>query len=343
MRIQQFVLPACVGLVIAACSRQPTSDQEISGSSLSRGGIVRIDGSSTVYPPTEAIAEEFQLQSGARVTVGISGTGGGFKKFCRGETDVQGASRPILAEEMKVCNENGIEYVELPICFDALTVAVHPENDWVDYLSVQELKKVWEPAAQSTIRFWDQIRAGWPHQEIALFGAGSDSGTFDYFTEAIVGEAKSSRGDYTASEDDNVLVRGIAGNQHALGYLPFAYYAENQSELKAVPILWEGHTEGAVAPELANVQTGKYQPLGRPLLIYVNAESARRPEVKEFVEFYLDNGPALIAEVRYLPLPERAYDLARQRFQRLETGTVFGGELQVGLTIEEILQKELQK
>jgi phosphate transport system substrate-binding protein len=200
--------------------------------------LIKIDGSSTVFPATEAVAEEFQkhTKGAVKVTVGISGTGGGFKKFCRGETDIADASRPILKQEMEECKANGIEYIELPICFDALTVAVHPQNNWVDAITVADLKKMWEPEAQGTITHWNQIRPEWPKEKLVLFGAGSDSGTFDYFTEAIVGKAKASRGDFTASEDDNVLVQGIEGNKYALGYIPFAYYAPHAKRMKALAI-----------------------------------------------------------------------------------------------------------
>jgi phosphate transport system substrate-binding protein len=304
--------------------------------------IVRIDGSSTVYPATEAVAEEFQIaQKGkVHVTVGISGTGGGFKKFCRGETDISDASRPILKSEMDICREAGIEYIELPVCFDALTVAVNPQNTWVEHLTVSDLKKIWEPAAQGKLAYWNQVRPEWPNEPLRLFGPGADSGTFDYFTEAIVGKAKASRGDFTGSEDDNVLVRGIAGDKSALGYLPYSYYAAHAKQLKAVPILWEGHTPEPVLPSLENVIAGKYNPLSRPLFLYVSKKSVQeKPWVKEFVEFYLENAAKLVAEVKYLPLPEQAYSMGKERFRKLDTGTGFGGEPEVGLPVEQILQR----
>lgn len=308
--------------------------------------LVKIDGSSTVFPVSEAVAEEFQTaQKGkVHVTVGISGTGGGFKKFVRGEIDISNASRPILESEMKLASEAGIEYLELPICFDALTVAVHPKNDWVDHLTVEELRKIWAPEAQGTILYWDQVREGWPHEKLDLYGAGSDSGTFDYFTEAIVGKAKSSRGDYTASEDDNVLVRGIEGNRYALGYIPFAYYSENASRMKAVPIDWEKDEFGPTLPDMQNVTEGRYNPLSRPLFIYVNRESLEtKPWVRDFVQFYLENVAELATEVKYLPLPDRAYQMCRERLEKLETGTGFGGKPEVGLAVEEILKRPPQK
>ena len=211
--------------------------------------VVKIDGSSTVYPVTEAVAEEFQkANKGLKVTVGVSGTGGGFKKFCRDETDISNASRPITKSEMEDCKAAGIEYFELPVAFDALTVVINPKNTWLKQATVAELKKMWEPAAQGKVTRWNQVNPAWPDQPIKLFGAGSDSGTFDYFTEAIVGKAKSSRGDFTASEDDNVLVQGVAGDVNAIGYFGYAYYAENQNKLKALPIV-EKDGKPAVAPE----------------------------------------------------------------------------------------------
>lgn len=304
--------------------------------------IIKIDGSSTVYPTTEAVAEEFQKEKrgSVSVTVGISGTGGGFKKFCRAETDISDASRPILAEEMEVAKKNGVEFIELPICFDALTIAVHPDNDWADSITVSELKTMWEPSAQGKITRWNQVRPEWPDEDLVLFGAGSDSGTFDYFTEAVVGKAKASRGDYTGSEDDNVLVQGISGNKHALGYLPFAYYSPNADKIKAVAVDGEKGDDGPVRPSLENVLDGKYNPLSRPLFIYVNRKSAERRAVKDFVEFYLRHAKELTAEVEYLPLPDAAYEMALDRFRELRVGTGFGGVPEVGLAVEEILKRE---
>lgn len=303
-----------------------------------QAAVIKIDGSSTVYPPTEAVAEEFQKakRGQVKVTVGISGTGGGFKKFCRGETDISDASRPILKEEMDQCQKNGVKYFELPIAFDALTVAVSPKNTWVSTMTVAELKKIWEPAAQGKITRWNHVRPDWPDAPLVLFGAGSDSGTFDYFTEAITGEAKASRGDYTASEDDNVLVQGIENDKHSLGYIPYAYYAPHAKKMKAIAI---DNGKGPVLPSLENVTKGIYTPLSRPLFIYVKEDAARRPEVKEFVEFYLTRGPELIAEVKYLPLPAKAYQLALDRFRKGRLGTAFGGVPEVGLPVEEILNR----
>ncbi len=303
--------------------------------------IVKIDGSSTVYPVTEAVAEEFQKskKNAVKVTVGISGTGGGFKKFCRGETDIGNASRPILKSEMADCEKAGIKYFELPVAFDALTVVINPKNSFLAQISVEELKRIWEPAAQGKVTKWNQVNPAWPDMPIKLFGAGSDSGTFDYFTEAIVGKAKSSRGDYTASEDDNVLVQGVARDVGAIGYFGYAYYAENTKTLKAVPIVEKGGKQ-PIAPSESSVLNGSYQPLSRPIFIYVSAKGYERPEVKEFVEYYLKNGAKLAKEVKYVPLPAKAYELASSHLKANRLGTVFGGVAEVGVTIEELMKRE---
>lgn len=302
--------------------------------------VVKIDGSSTVFPPTEAVAEDFQkAKKGAvKVTVGISGTGGGFKKFCRGETDISNASRPILKKEMEECAKAGIKYIELPIGFDALTVVVHPQNKFLGKVTVDELKKIWEPAAQGKITRWNQVNPAWPDAPIKLFGAGSDSGTFDYFTEAVVGKAKSSRGDYTASEDDNVLVQGVSRDVNAIGYFGYAYYIENSTKLKAVAIV-EKAGKPAVLPSLNSVLDGSYQPLARPIFIYVNAKAAEKPEVREFVEYYLKNGKKLVAEVKYVPLSDKDYQHASANFAQKKTGTAFGGEPEVGVKVSELLAR----
>ena len=307
---------------------------------VSAATTIRVDGSSTVYPITEAVAEEFQKdQKGtARVTVGISGTGGGFKKFCRGETDVSDASRPILKEEMDDCYLQGVKYIELPIAYDALTVVIHPQNTWAATMTVADLKKIWAPESQGKIMKWNQVRPDWPDQPLKLYGAGSDSGTFDYFTEAVVGVAKSSRGDYTASEDDNILVQGVASDKNAIGYFGYAYYVENQNKLKAVAI--DGG-KGGVLPSPKTVEDGTYQPLARPLFIYVNQKIlAEKPEVKTFVEFYLKNAPTLVRQVKYIPFPAATYVLVTERFEKSRIGTAWAGIPQVGVKIEEILKRE---
>jgi phosphate transport system substrate-binding protein len=301
--------------------------------------LVEIDGSSTVFPVTEAVAEEFQKakKGKIKVTVGISGTGGGFKKFCRGETDISDASRPILKQEMEACKGAGIEYIELPVAFDALTVIVNPKNEWASSMTVAELKKIWEPSAQGKITNWNQVRSNWPNAPLKLFGAGADSGTFDYFTEAIMGKAKSSRGDFTASEDDNVLVQGVANDRNALGFFGFAYYAENKGKLKAVAI---DSGKGPVAPSEKTVLDGTYQPLSRPIYIYVSKKAVEKPEVKEFVEFYLKNVSKLVKEVKYVPLPDKVYTLGASRLTSGKVGTAFGGHADVGVTIDDLMKRE---
>ena len=302
---------------------------------------IKIDGSSTVYPITEAVAEEFQVvkKASVKVTVGISGTGGGFKKFCRGEIDIANASRPILKAEMELCKAAGIDYIELPIAYDALTVIVHKDNAFLKSITVAELKKMWEPAAQGKIMKWNQVNPAWPGTPMKLFGAGSDSGTFDYFTEAIVGKAKSSRGDYTASEDDNVIVQGVARDKGAIGYFGYAYYAENQDQLKAIPVVAKDGAP-AVGPSDKTVEDGSYQPLSRPIFIYVKAKSLERAEMQEFVAFYLKNAAKLTKEVRYIALPKSAYELAAEHVSKKKIGTVFGGTAEVGVRIEELMKRE---
>jgi phosphate transport system substrate-binding protein len=309
-------------------------------------GDILVDGSSTVYPITEAMAEEFgKLHPDTRVTVGISGTGGGFKKFCAGETDISDASRPIKPSEAEACAANNIEYIELPVAYDGLAVMINPENDWAETMTVEELKMLWEPAAQGKIMRWNQIRPDWPDEEIHLYGAGTDSGTYDYFTQAIVGEEGSSRGDFQASEDDNVLVQGIAGDPLALGFFGVAYYQENKDILKLVAIDDEDPTngDGPILPSEETVNNGTYQPLARPIFIYVRQEAAERPEVDGFIDFYLnpENATTLVREVGYIPLPTNIIELAKTRFDDRVYGSIYGGEgSQVGVTLEDLLQAE---
>ncbi len=311
------------------------------GAQTVQADVVKVDGSSTVYPITEAVAEEFQKakKNAIKVTVGISGTGGGFKKFCRGEIDIANASRPILKKEMADCKAAGVEYIELPVAFDALTVVMNPKNTFLKELTVEQLKAIWEPAAQGKIARWNQVNPAWPDAPIKLFGAGSDSGTFDYFTEAIVGKAKSSRGDYTASEDDNILVQGVSRDVNAIGYFGYAYYAENTGKLKAVPII-EKAGKPAVLPSEESVIKGTYQPLSRPIFVYIDPKSLDKPEVREFVEFYMKNASKLSKEVKYVPLPAKAYTVNMEHVDKKKTGTVFGGTAEVGITIEELQKRE---
>lgn len=301
---------------------------------------VKVDGSSTVFPITEAVAEEFQKakKGTTKVTVGISGTGGGFRKFCRGETDVQNASRPITKSEIAECQKNGIAFLEMPIAFDALSIVVNPKNTWLTQISVDDLKKIWEPAAQGKVMRWNQVNPAWPDRAMKLFGAGTDSGTFDYFTEAVTGKSKASRGDFTASEDDNVLVQGIARDVDALGFFGFAYYAENRDKLRSLPISWKGGKP--VAPSFETVIDGTYQPLSRPIFIYVSSTAAKRAEVREFVEFYNKNAATLVKEVKYVPLPAAAYAYNLDTLGKNRVGTKFGGENLVGVTIEQLMKLE---
>jgi len=302
--------------------------------------VIKIDGSSTVFPIAEAVAEEFQIskRGKVRVTVGIAGTGGGFKRFCRGETDISNASRPILKEEMEMCRKAGVRYIELPVAYDALTVVVNTQNTWAKALTPAELRKIWEPAAQGRITRWNQVRADFPAEPLMLFGPGADSGTFDYFTEAVNGKSKASRTDFQASEDDNVIVQGVSANKGALGYFGYAYYIGNKERVRAVPI--QNQQGRNVQPSVEAVIDGSYQPLSRPLFIYVRETVAQRPEMREFIQFYLSDGATLAKEVGYVPLPEEAYRLARQHFDEKKLGTVFGGVPEVGVTIQALLARE---
>jgi phosphate transport system substrate-binding protein len=328
MTVSKFV-PAALAVACSFLSAQAAAEV-----------LVKIDGSSTVYPITEAVAEEFQkAKKGAvKVTVGISGTGGGFKKFCRGETDISDASRPILEKEMADCRAAGIKYIELPVAFDALTVVANPKNTELKQITIAELKTMWAPEAQGKVINWNEVNPAWPAKPLKLFGPGADSGTFDYFTEAVVGKSKSSRGDFTASEDDNVLVQGVSRDVGALGYFGFAYYVENKDKLKAVPVV-NGKGQ-AVMPSLENVMNGSYEPLARPIFIYVNAKAVERPEVKEFVEFYLKEAASLVKEVKYVPLAPAEYKHALENFGKRKTGTAFGGHAEVGVQVADLLKRE---
>ncbi|HON53288.1 MAG TPA: PstS family phosphate ABC transporter substrate-binding protein [Bacteroidales bacterium] len=276
-------------------------------------GTITIDGSSTVYPITEAVAEEFKkIQPNVRVSIGVSGTGGGFKKFGRNEIDINNASRTIKAKEIAACDSSKIEYIGLTIAYDGLAVIANPQNTWLESITVEELKKIWEPAAQGKIMKWNQIRPEWPNKEIHLFGPGVASGTYDYFTEAIVGESGSSRGDFTASEDDHVLVQGVASDMYGLGFFGLAYYEENMNKLKLIGV---DNGKGAVKPSLETVASKEYAPLSRPIFIYVNKNAAKREEVKSFVEFYMKNVSVLSKDVGYIPLPDSLYTKELQKFQ----------------------------
>lgn len=300
-----------LAITVIACGEKKEKNPAVEGKTLT--GTIKVDGSSTVFPITEAVAEEFRIAApDVKVTIGVSGTGGGFKKFSRGETNLSNASRPIKDKEKAACAENNINYLELEVAYDGLAVLVNPENDWVDNFTVEELKKIWEPAAQGVIMKWNQIRPEWPNEEIHLFGPGVASGTYDYFTEAIVGKSGSSRGDFTASEDDHVLVQGIAGDKYALGFFGLAYYAENKDKLTLIGV---NNGEEVVKPTLETVSNGTYRPLSRPLFIYVNSTSVQSPEVIEFVNFYIDNAGELSEDVGYISLPSENYKTQKENFK----------------------------
>lgn len=296
-----------IAMFFIACggNQQTSNESNLSGS-------IKVDGSSTVYPVTEAIAEEFRtVHPSVNVTVGVSGTGGGFKKFMRGETDINDASRPIKSKEADACAEIGIGFQELSVAYDGLAVLVHPDNDWVDYLTVEELKKIWLPEAQGKVMYWDQVREGWPHEELHLFGPGVASGTYDYFSEAICGKKVGTRGDFTASEDDHVLVQGISTDKNALGFFGLAYYEENKDKLKLVGV---DNGNGVVMPTLETVGNGTYAPLSRPIFIYVSSLAVEREEVREFVSYYLETASSIASEVGYIPLLDSEYANEIEKF-----------------------------
>ncbi len=334
--LQRWGIPlGILGLmtVITAIINDPFSSAQ------SRKQAINIDGSSTVYPITKLMASEFNSSrdNKVQIKVGISGTTGGFKKFCEGKTDISDASRPILKEEMAVCSQHKVTYIELPIAFDALTVVVNPQNDWAKDITIAELKKMWEPAAEGKITTWNQIRSTWPDKPLTLYGPDKDSGTFDYFTQATVGKSKASRNDYTDSKDDNMLVKGVSQDPNALGYFGFAYYEANTTQVKALGV---DNGKGPVLPSRQTVEKTQYQPLTRPLFIYVNLKSAQtKPEVKEFVELYLQKAPKFVNQVGYIPLSEEVYHLDFVQFNQGEVGTVFHGVAELNLTLAEVLRK----
>jgi len=336
--------PVVLAATLAACG-QSAQDARTGGAAPASSGpsLVTLDGSSTVFPISEAVAEEFQkAEKGTRVTVGISGTGGGFQKFCRAEIDISDASRPISATEQEACKKSGVEYIELPIAYDGIAIAVNPKAGWADKITVAELKTLWAPDAQGKVSKWSQVRKGWPDREIHLFGAGVDSGTYDYFTEAVNGKAKASRGDFTSSEDDNVLVQGIGGDELALGFVPFAYFEANQGKLKLVPVDdgKNDNGEGAILPSADTIKNGTYQPLSRPIFIYVSKKANERPEVKKFVDYYLKNADKLVREVGYVGLGSEIYALVVDRYTKQTLGSAFAGKNTVGVTLDQLLAAE---
>lgn len=334
---------ACGTLGLTACSKNESSEPVVAEQEVvAEDAVVRIDGSSTVFPITEAVAEDFQIEQRGkiRVTVGISGTGGGFKKFCRGETDITGASRPIKEGEMQKCAEAGVKYIELPVAFDALTVVINKQNDWAREMTVEQLKAAWQSAAQEKINSWKQIDASYPDVPLRLYGPGTDSGTYDYFKEVIVGKKPDgtnddTRADYTASEDDNVLVQGVSSDQGGLGYFGFAYYKENMNKLDAVAIV---NDQGqSILPSIETVNDGSYNPLSRPIFIYVAQSSMEKPHIKKFMDFYMEKVPSLANEVGYVAMPEAFYVAASERLLSGMTGKVFGVKENKGLPIDQLM------
>lgn len=309
-KLRLLFVAFAASLLLTACGKKENAAES---NSEKVAGQIKVDGSSTVYPITEAVAEEFRVeQPDVKVTVGVSGTGGGFKKFSRGEIDINDASRPIKEQEVAACKENNVNYIELKVAYDGLVIVVNKQNTWVDFFTVEELKKIWSPEAQEKIIRWNQIRPSWPAEEFHLYGPGVASGTYDYFTEAIIGKSGSSRGDYTASEDDNVLVQGISGDKNGIAFFGLAYYEENKDNLKLVGV---DNGSGSVMPSVETVKNGSYAPLSRPVFIYVTDVAAKRAEVLSFVEFYLNNATTLVPDVGYIPLTAEEYQSQAAKFK----------------------------
>jgi len=337
----RYIPVAVLVITMAGCGQTANEGGQEEGAP---AALITLDGSSTVFPIAEAVAEEFgKANPNMRTpTVGISGTGGGFQKFCRGETDITNASRPIRPAEIEACQKAGLEYIEVPIAYDGIAIVVNPKNSWANNITVAELKTLWAPEAQGKVTRWNQVRASWPNREIRLFGAGVDSGTYDYFTEATVGKEGASRGDFTSSEDDNVIVQGVASDELALGFLPLAYVEENRERLKIAPVDNGKPDDGAgpITPSAETVRNGSYQPLSRPLFIYVARKAADRPEGQQLVEMFFSRSD-LVREVGYIELTPQIYELARKHFADRKVGTAFGeGGSQVGMTLEALLAKE---
>lgn len=331
-----------IGEVDPAPPETPAEDSlgapSIEGGTFDLQGKLVIDGSSTVFPITEAATREFvALAPGVKVHLGVSGTGGGFKKFCRGETDISDASRPIKAKEDRLCRDEGVDYVEIPIAFDGISVVVHRENSWARCMTIDELRRLWQPSAEGSVRTWREIRDSWPAEPVHLYGPGRESGTYDYFTHAVVGQEGQSRNDFTGSEDDYLIAQDIAHDPQALGFFGFAYYREYQDRLRAVAI---DPGAGCVAPSPDSINSGRYRPLSRPIFLYVSTASLKRKEVERFLEFYLTHAHRLVEGARYIPLPERAYTLAAERLRKRLTGSLFDGGSQIGLSIEALLDVE---
>ena len=344
---RNFAIAIAVATALVSCSGNVSSTQN---------PTIDIDGSSTVYPITKAIVDSHnaQKEQNADINLNVSGTGGGFDKFCQGETDITNASRPISTSEMNTCREAEVAYIELPIAFDALTVVVNKDNDWIDSITVEELKTIWSPKATDTITRWNQVNPEYPDRPLNLYAPDPDSGTFDqrsqqapsfyggvicdYFTEAVVGESGTSRSDYLDSEDDNTLVQGVKQDPNAMGYFGLAYYETQKDEIKALAI---DSGDGAVLPSRETVESGQYQPLSRPLFIYINSSAAQKnPQLQALVKYYLEKAPDTVRQVGYVPLPEEGYELTKIHFDRGKVGTVFEGKSVFNLTIEELLTKQ---
>ncbi|ACB50238.1 phosphate binding protein [Crocosphaera subtropica ATCC 51142] len=332
-KVRSWGVPFISLSLLSACGSVPESVIE----------PIKIDGSSTVFPITERVLESYKSEAvnpsikELKIEGEFSGTTQGFEKFCTGKTDINAASRPISTEEMTACSGNEIRYIELPIAFDAITVVVNPNNDWTQTLTVEQLRKMWEPTAENQVSQWNQVDQTYPNRPLTLYGPGELSGTYDYFTKAIVGETGASRQDYVKSEDDEVLVTGVAQDPNALSYFGFGYYQQNQDKLKAVAV---DNGKGGVIPSIETVKDEAYQPLSRPLFIYVNAKRAQEnPALEVFVEYYLDKAPELVADAGYIPLPPDAYHLAKIHLQRFDVGSVFEGKPQIGLTISDLMRQ----
>lgn len=319
-------------LCLAACAPAPDA------------ALLRVDGSSTVHPILEAAAEGLQAEDRGhlRIVVGVSGTGGGLAKLCRGEVDLAGASRPIKPAEVAACAGSGVEFVELPLALDAIVVAVHPANDWIDAIDIEQLKRIWEPAAQGRIRRWNQIDPAFPDRPLHLFGAGADSGTFDYFTRAVVGRSRASRVDFTASETDHLLVTGVAHDPGALGYFGYAYYAQNAGRVRVLAIRPQP-TAAAVLPSQQSVLSGSYRPLARPVFLYANARRLRdSSRLRALVMHILGPAVPMIAELGYVPLQEPVYALVRRRAERVRTGSLFAADEDTGDLLQRLRADEAQ-
>lgn len=333
MKISQIGISLSLLLM---CLTVPTNSSYSQTSEAITNDVIEIDGSSTVFPITEAVQKEFtESNPNLSVSAAFSGTGGGFEKFCAGQTDINGASRPISLAELEACRNAGVRFIELPIAFDAITVAVHPSNDDVSDITTEELKKIWSSSAQGQINNWQDVNSNWSDKPLNLYGPGSDSGTYDYFAEVITGESNT-RSDYVSSEDDEILVEKISQDPNALGYFGLSYYLRNPDKLKALAV-------NGVSPSVETVKDATYQPLSRPLFIYVNVQSAQNnPELRQFVDFYLNNAPRIVEEVGYVPLPEEAYRVGLVHFYNGKVGTAYQGVPEPNLTIREVLLREQQ-